>query len=239
MESGQALRESDMLEENPLATLYGSVLSVVQDYMADPELDIRKAAVRFVKEVSVGTLFCKVMTQQITFWSESDKQVERVRAITDMVALLYPSSALLDGILHFLEADSERIRQVAITCLSEHIHEKYPIATSHKFYSLTSNVKTFITQVVSDVMISDVRTPTLHMYSEDKELPETKTAAFQLLYQARFVSHEAVCNAVLSLESTSDVLVVASISYLVMVALISEEAGTRSPAVSALAGPNL
>ena len=174
------------------------------DYLTDPDLEVRNAAISFIKDVAVGTLF--------------------------------RASTLLNAILHNIESPSERVRQAAITCLSEHVHEKESIERSHKFYDLISNVKAFIAQVVSDVMISDIRCPTLHMYSEEKEDLGTKVAAFTLLYEARFVSHEAVCNAVLALESTEEDLLAAATAYLVQVALIAEHPDQRLPAISAIGG---
>ena len=91
-------------------------------------------------------------------------------------------------------------------------------------------------QIVSDVMISDVRSPTLHMYTENKEDSTTKQAAFELMMQSRHVSHEAVCNAVLGLDSGLDSLVAAATAYLSMVALICGEQNKRQPALSALTG---
>ena len=221
-------------EQNPTAHLYGAVLSVVEDYLGDSEVDIRNAAVKFVREVSVNNVFCKAVTQQIMWRSESDKIVERHRAMTVMVALLFQPSPLLSEVLRFIEHEHERVRQAAITCLSEHVHEKQHVDTSHKFYAMMESVKAFMAQVVSDVMISDVRCPTLHMYTETSESVTTKTAAFVLLYHARYVSHEAVCNAVLALEHSDEALLSAATAYLTLAALVCDAADKRSPALSAL-----
>jgi hypothetical protein len=223
-------------EQNPTGHLYGSVLSVVEDYLSDPEVEIRTAAVKFVRDVSVNNVFCKAVTQQIMWRSESDKPAERNRAMAVMIALLFEPSPLISEILRYIEHDAERVRQAAITCFSEHVHEKQCVDSSHKFYTMMENVKAFIAQVVSDVMISDVRCPTLHMYTEVKESNVTKTAAFILLFHSRFVSHESVCNAVLALESSDEALLNAATAYLTLAALVCDAPDKRSPALSALSG---
>ncbi len=56
-------------EQNPTSNLYASILSVVQDYLSDHELSIRKAAVRFVRSVLITSTYCKVCACELAFLS--------------------------------------------------------------------------------------------------------------------------------------------------------------------------
>jgi len=223
-------------DQNPTSNLYASILSTVQDYLSDHELTIRKAAVRFVRGVSTSSVYCKVISQQVAWWLQSDKIADQRVALTDMVALSFPSSVLLDTILALLEHPEPRTVEAAVTCLHHHIVEKDHNESQTDFLDMISNVKTHIAQVFADLMISDLRTPTLDMFTEDTESDTTKTSAFQLLFHARFLTHPAVCNAVMAMESSSNELVEASLQYLVMAALLADNPIDRTPAISALSG---
>lgn len=224
-------------EKNPTSDLYASILSTVQDYLSDTELSIRKAAVRFVRGVSPSSVFCKVISQQVAWWLQSDKLPDQRVALTDMVALSFPSSVLLDTILTLLEHSEQRSVQAAVTCLHHHIVEKYhDNESSSDFLDMVSNLKVYIAEVFAELMISDLRTPTLDMFTEDQESDATKTTAFQLLFHAHHFPHPAVCNAVMALESSSTELVEAALNYLVVAALLADNPVTRAPAISALTG---
>eukprot|EP00042_Codosiga_hollandica_P054558 m.740879 g.740879 ORF g.740879 m.740879 type:complete len:2074 (-) comp58934_c0_seq2:142-6363(-) len=221
--------------ENPTSNLYASVLSTVQDFLSDRELVIRKAAIRFVRSVSLSSVFCKVVCQQIVWWLQSDKAADQRAALTDMVALAFRPSSLLDTILTLLENEEARSRQAAITCLHHHVVEVQTEEPTD-FADMVGNVKEHISQVFTHLMQSDLRTPTLDMFTESKESDTTKMSAFKLLFHSQHLSHPAVCNAVLAIESSSDELVESALQYLVMAALIAAKPEVRAPALSALTG---
>ena len=229
--------EMPEVQQNPTSDLYASILSTVQDYLSDHELSIRKAAVRFVRGVSPSSVYCKVISQQVAWWLQSDKIADQRVALTDMVALSFPPSVLLDTILSLLEHPDARTVQAAVTCLHHHVVElNHDDESSNDFLDMVSNLKVHIAEVFAELMISDFRTPSLDMFTNDQESDTTKTSAFQLLFHARHLTHPAVNNAVMALESSSKDLVEAALQYLVMAALLSDSPLTKAPAISALTG---
>ena len=224
-------------EADPTSVLYASLLSTVQDYLSDHELAIRKAAVEVVRSVSTTSVYCKVIMQQIAWWLQSDKPSDQRTALTDMVALAFPASPLLEAILSLLEHDNGRVRQAAVTCLHQHVVE---VSTAdeqaNNFLDMISNVKVYIAQVFADIMMHDMRAPALDMFTEVHEDAQTKIAAFTLHFHSAHITHASVCNAVLALDHESIELVEAALRYLTMAALCSASHMSRTPAVSAISG---
>ena len=220
---------------DPIALLYESILSAVQTYLNDSELPIRCAAARFIKEVAVES-YSRVIAQQIGWWAESEDPVHRMHGMSAMVALVFRHSPLLDKIISFFESPSERVRQAAITCLSEFVFATHAVEKADQFFALLAQVKLYITQVVGDVMESDMCSPTLSLFSGGKEAPGTKLAAFTLLYHARHFTHSTVSDAIEALEDEKDDLVETAISYLTMAALIATDESMRAPAITSIAG---
>ena len=224
-------------EADPTSVLYASLLSTVQDYLSDHELAIRKAAVEVVRSVSTTSVYCKVIMQQIAWWLQSDKPSDQRTALTDMVALAFPASPLLEAILSLLEHDNGRVRQAAVTCLHQHVVEASTAdEQANNFLDMISNVKVYIAQVFADIMMHDMRAPALDMFTEVHEDAQTKIAAFTLHFHSAHITHASVCNAVLALDHESIELVEAALRYLTMAALCSTSHMSRTPAVSAISG---
>ncbi len=100
-------------EPSEMQLLYGRILSTAQDTMSDPSPSVRKHALEFVRAVSQGNAFPKVVAEVNAMRLQSHNVSDQAVALSNMVALAFSPSAAIDRLLEFLESGQERIREVS------------------------------------------------------------------------------------------------------------------------------
>ncbi len=84
-------------------------------------------------------------------------------------------------------------------------------------------------------MATDLTTPRCALFTRSQESPAVAVAAFDFLRIACAFSHEAVCNAVMAMESDDSDLVLASVRFIAAASCLART-NDRIPAITALNG---
>jgi hypothetical protein len=129
--------------------VYGAVFSTVQDCLVHPRLLTRLEACAFIKTVTSnrpGTIYPKVITQQLTTKLTSEQDFEVRHALTVAIALCFERSALLGELIRLLDAESEsgdRCRQVAVVCTVRVFRQEFTLedAIGYHACSLEANMR--------------------------------------------------------------------------------------------------
>ncbi len=126
-------------------------------------------------------MYPKVLGLQVETWLHSDHPTDSACALAVTTMLLYCDSPQLAAVLTHATSSSERVRTAALVALHDHVIDPSREIQASPYHALVLTLREFLAQEMASVLMSEMRTPSLAMFTVAGEGEDVRVVAFNLL----------------------------------------------------------